>query len=62
MKLTLPEKNKLKREVYIMYDTYFGASEGLKLYKKKHCFEPYIVKWRYIEKNKDKKENVVKIV
>lgn len=47
--IDLIEKNKcIEEKIYIMYDTYFGASEGLKLYKKKHCFTPYRVKWKYI--------------
>ncbi len=33
----------------IMYDTLFGASEGLKLFKKRNCFKPYKVKWEYIK-------------
>lgn len=35
---------------YLMYDTYFGASNGIKLYKKRNCFKPYKVKWKYIDK------------
>lgn len=30
---------------YIMYDTYFGASEGLRLFKTKLAFRPCRVKW-----------------
>ena len=30
---------------YVMYDTFFGASEGLQKFKKKACFRPYIVNW-----------------
>lgn len=32
---------------YIMYDTFFGASEGLKKFKTKLGFEPYKVKWKW---------------
>lgn len=32
---------------YFMYDTYFGGSAGIKLFKKRNCFEPYRVKWIY---------------
>ena len=31
---------------YIMYDTFFGASEGLQQFKRKIGFKPYKVKWR----------------
>jgi hypothetical protein len=31
---------------YIMYDTYFGASEGLKMFKERLGFRPYRVSWR----------------
>lgn len=34
-------------EQYFMYDTYFGGSEGIKLYKKRNCFKPFKVKWVY---------------
>lgn len=30
---------------FIMYDTFFGASEGLKLFKRKLGYKPYRVKW-----------------
>ena len=30
---------------FVMYDTYFGASEGLKLFKRRFGFKPYFVKW-----------------
>jgi hypothetical protein len=30
---------------YIMYDTFFGASDGLKRFKKKLGFKPYKVRW-----------------
>lgn len=30
---------------YIMYDTFFGASDGLKMFKTKLGFSPYKVKW-----------------
>lgn len=46
----LIENKKQYDRINIMYDTYFGATEGLKLYKKKHCFMPYKVKWKYIVK------------
>lgn len=42
-KSILPEK-----DVYFMYDTFFGASEGLKLYKTRNKFVPYRVKWKYV--------------
>lgn len=45
---SLIEKNKdNNKEVYLMYDTYFGGSQGIKLYKKRHAFKPYKVKWKY---------------
>ncbi len=31
---------------YIMYDTFFGASDGLKLFKKRCGFQPYLVTWK----------------
>jgi len=34
---------------YFTYDTYFGASEGLRQFKEKNGFKPHIVKWRWIE-------------
>ena len=30
---------------YIMYDTFFGASEGLKKFKEKLGYKPYKVRW-----------------
>jgi hypothetical protein len=30
---------------WVMYDTWFGASDGLKLYKKRLGFKPYKIKW-----------------
>lgn len=30
---------------FVMYDTFFGASEGLKMYKKRLGFNPYKVNW-----------------
>jgi hypothetical protein len=30
---------------YVMYDTFFGASDGLKMYKKRLGFNPYKVNW-----------------
>lgn len=48
--VSLIDKNKdNKREVYLMYDTYFGGGSGIKLYKKRHAFKPYKVKWKYID-------------
>ncbi len=32
---------------YIMYDTFFGASDGLKMFKKKLGFTPYKVAWKW---------------
>ncbi len=32
---------------YIMYDTFFGASEGLKQFKNKLNYRPYKVKWKW---------------
>jgi hypothetical protein len=32
-------------KLYIMYDTFFGASEGLKLFKRRLGFKAYKVKW-----------------
>ena len=44
----LIEKNKNNDlEQYFMYDTYFGGTNGLRLFKKRNCFEPYRVKWKY---------------
>ena len=51
----IKENENNESDVYIMYDTYFGASEGIKLYKKKHCFTPYKVKWKYIAPKGEKK-------
>lgn len=34
------------RPAYIMYDTVFGASEGLGLFKKRLGFKPYKVNWK----------------
>ena len=31
---------------FVMYDTIFGASDGLRLFKKRLGFKPYLVKWR----------------
>lgn len=46
--VSLIEKNEDNdKEVYLMYDTYFGGSQGIKLYKKRHAFKPYKVKWKY---------------
>lgn len=38
---------KLDYNQYFMYDTYFGGGSGIKLYKKRNCFIPYKVKWKY---------------
>ncbi len=35
----------LKGYNYIMYDTFFGATEGLKKFKQKLGYKPYKVKW-----------------
>ena len=32
---------------YIMYDTFFGASEGLKMFKNKLGYKAYKVKWKW---------------
>ncbi|HZF70595.1 hypothetical protein [Sulfuricurvum sp.] len=32
---------------YLMYDTFYGAGEGLQMFKKKLGFAPYRVKWKY---------------
>ncbi len=52
MYLMMLELNKLmfnkyreKGYKYIMYDTFFGASEGLKKFKEKLGYKPYKVKW-----------------
>ena len=52
MYLMMIELNKLifneykpKGYKYIMYDTFFGASDGLKKFKKKLGYKPYKVKW-----------------
>ena len=36
---------------YFMYDTYFGGTDGLRLFKKRNCFVPYRVKWKYEKQN-----------
>jgi hypothetical protein len=41
------EKYKTEGYKYIMYDTFFGASEGLKKFKEKLGFQPYRVKWKW---------------
>jgi len=33
---------------YIRYDTFFGASDGLKMFKQKLGFKPYKVKWLWV--------------
>jgi len=38
--------NNQKQVSFVMYDTYFGASGGLKLFKKRLGFVPCRVKWR----------------
>ncbi|MCX7088332.1 MAG: hypothetical protein NTV00_09795 [Methylococcales bacterium] len=52
MYLMMLEINKLMLTSYrenglrfVMYDTYFGASEGLKKFKQKLGFQPFHVKW-----------------
>lgn len=48
--VSLIEENKYKDfSVYLMYDTYFGGGDGIKLYKKRHQFKPYKVKWKYVD-------------
>lgn len=32
---------------YIMYDTFFGASQGLKMFKNKLGYKPYKVEWKW---------------
>jgi hypothetical protein len=39
------EKYKPEGYKYIMYDTFFGATDGLKQFKKKLNYKPYKVKW-----------------
>jgi len=39
-----------KKVDYLMYDTFFGAKDGLKMFKEKLGFLPYRVKWRYDDK------------
>lgn len=47
--ISLIEKNNnCQDKIYLMYDTYFGGTIGIKLYKKRHAFRPYKVKWEYI--------------
>ena len=47
--ISLIEQNKnTSKKIHLMYDTYFGGTEGIKLYKKRHAFKPYRVKWKYI--------------
>ena len=41
------EEYKQKGYKYIMYDTFFGASEGLKRFKKRLKYQPYKVKWQW---------------
>ncbi len=52
----IEKNNKIKdtTPTYLMYDTYFGAKDGLKLYKKRNAFKPYKVRWIY----KDEKSNL----
>lgn len=38
--------NEHKNTKWVMYDTYFGATEGLKLFKSRLGFKPYIVRWK----------------
>ena len=38
--------NNYKNCNYLMYDTFFGATDGLKLFKKRIGFEPYKVSWK----------------
>lgn len=46
--VSLIEENKDNEyTVHLMYDTYFGGTDGIKLYKKRHAFKPYKVKWKY---------------
>lgn len=46
--VSLIEKNKdCNKDIYFMYDTYFGGTQGIKLYKKRHAFKPYKVTWKY---------------
>jgi hypothetical protein len=33
---------------YFMYDTYFGGTDGLRLFKKRIGFQPFHVRWRMI--------------
>ena len=39
------EEYKNKGYKYIAYDTYFGASDGLKQFKNKLGYKPYKVRW-----------------
>jgi len=41
------EEYKPKGYKYVMYDTFFGASKGLKNFKKKLGYKPYRVKWEW---------------
>lgn len=44
------KENELLKDInYIMYDTFFGASSGLKLFKTKLGFKPYKVNWKFIK-------------
>lgn len=53
--IDLIEKGKENElEQYLMYDTYFGGSDGIRMFKKRNCFIPYRVRWIY-ENKKDNK-------
>jgi hypothetical protein len=36
--------------VWLMYDTYWGASRGLTFFKDRLGFEPYTVEWRWVDR------------
>lgn len=39
-----------ENSIHLMYDTYFGASDGLKMFKRRLGFKPYRVTWKTLKK------------
>jgi hypothetical protein len=39
-----------ENNIHLMYDTYFGASDGLKMFKRRLGFKPYRVTWKTLKK------------
>jgi hypothetical protein len=36
------------RTIWVMYDTFWGASEGLAYFKERCGFQPYTVRWEWV--------------